>query len=57
MRNPFRYGRRVKGESFFDRVTIKRDILNVLDGGNNVVLFGPRRYGKSSLVEIGRAHV
>ena len=50
MRNPFRYGRRVKGESFFDRVTIKRDILNVLDGGNNVVLFGPRRYGKSSLV-------
>ena len=26
------------------------DIRNVLDGGNNVLLYGPRRYGKSSLV-------
>jgi len=25
-------------------------MLNVLDGGNNVLLYGPRRYGKSSLV-------
>ena len=50
MKNPFRYGRRVSGSSFFDRAKIKRDIRNVLDGGNNVLLYGPRRYGKSSLV-------
>lgn len=50
MQNPFRYGRRVSGSSFFDRRKIMSDIRNVLDGGNNVLLYGPRRYGKSSLV-------
>lgn len=50
MKNPFRYGRRVSGNAFFDRTKIKRDIQNVLDGGNNVLLYGPRRFGKSSLV-------
>ena len=50
MQNPFRYGRRVSGESFFDRRKIMSDIRNVIDGGNNVLLYGPRRYGKSSLV-------
>ena len=50
MKNPFRYGRRVSGTSFFDRRKIMADIRNVLDGGNNVLLYGPRRYGKSSLV-------
>jgi len=50
MKNPFKYGTRVCGNEFFDRTKIKRDILNTLDGGNNIVLYGPRRYGKSSLV-------
>ena len=50
MGNPFCYGRVVEGKAFFDRSRIKADIRNVLDGGNNVVLYGPRRYGKSSLV-------
>lgn len=50
MKNPFRYGKRVSGSAFFDRTKIKRDIKNVLDGGNNVLLYGPRRFGKSSLV-------
>lgn len=50
MQNPFRYGRRVSGSSFFDRRKIMSDIRNVIDGGNNVLLYGPRRYGKSSLV-------
>ena len=38
------------GGAFYDRREIKASMLNVLDGGNNVVLYGPRRYGKSSLV-------
>jgi len=50
MKNPFKYGIRVCGSSFFDRVKVKRAMLNTLDGGNNIVLYGPRRYGKSSLV-------
>ena len=50
MRNPFRYGARVSGDAFFDRERMKRDVIGTVDGGNNVVLYGPRRYGKSSLV-------
>lgn len=49
-KNPFKYGSKVTGGSFYDRREIKASMLNVLDGGNNVVLYGPRRYGKSSLV-------
>lgn len=50
MKNPFRYGKRVSGAAFFDRIKVKKDIQNVLEGGNNVLLYGPRRFGKSSLV-------
>jgi hypothetical protein len=50
MKNPFKYGSRVSGGAFFDRERIMRDMLGVIDGGNNIVLYGPRRYGKSSLV-------
>lgn len=50
MKNPFKYGAKVTGGSFYDRREIKASMMNVLDGGNNVVLYGPRRYGKSSLV-------
>lgn len=50
MRNPFRYGAKVTGGAFYDRCEIKASMLNALDGCNNVVLYGPRRYGKSSLV-------
>ena len=50
MRNPFVYGKRVSGQTFFDRAKVKLDIRNVLDGGSNVLLYGPRRYGKSSLM-------
>ena len=50
MQNPFRYGAKVTGGSFYDRREIKTSIINVIDGCNNAVLYGPRRYGKSSLV-------
>lgn len=38
------------GGSFYDRREIKAAMMNVIDGCNNAVLYGPRRYGKSSLV-------
>ena len=50
MKNPFRYGAKVTGGAFYDRREIKASMMNALDGCNNVVLYGPRRYGKSSLV-------
>jgi len=48
--NPFRYGALALDDAFTDReretVELKTDALN----GQDVVLFAPRRYGKSSLI-------
>ena len=38
MKNPFKYGSRVSGGAFFDRERIMRDMLGVIDGGNNIVI-------------------
>lgn len=48
--NPFSYGTIVKGEFFFDRSEELERIVSTLQGGNNLVLFAPRRFGKTSLV-------
>ena len=48
--NPFSYGTIVKGGSFYDRTEECARIVNTLSGGNNVVLYAPRRFGKTSLV-------
>jgi len=48
--NPFSYGTIVKEPYFFDRIEEKERIVNTVSGGNNLVLFAPRRYGKTSLV-------
>jgi uncharacterized protein len=48
--NPFSYGTIVRGDNFYDRKEEKERIISTLLGGNNLVLFAPRRYGKTSLV-------
>jgi hypothetical protein len=48
--NPFSYGTIVKGQYFYDRHEECRRIVSTLTGGNNLVLFAPRRFGKTSLV-------
>ena len=48
--NPFSYGTVVKEPYFFDRKEELERIINTLTGGNNIVLYAPRRYGKTSLV-------
>jgi AAA+ ATPase superfamily predicted ATPase len=48
--NPFSYGTIVKNEHFFDRHEECSKIVSTLANGNNIVLFAPRRYGKTSLV-------
>jgi hypothetical protein len=48
--NPFSYGTVVKGAYFYDRKEECQRIVSTLSGGNNLVLFAPLRYGKTSLV-------
>ena len=48
--NPFSYGTIVKGKSFYDRKDECKRIVETLTGGNNMVLYAPRRFGKTSLV-------
>ena len=55
--NPFRYGRAVSGEQYYDRAIVGENLYRAIAGGSsNVVLYAPRRYGKTSLVKkvIGR---
>ncbi len=52
--NPFHFGALALGETFADReaelAELRTDVLN----GQDVVIFAPRRFGKSSLVERAR---
>ena len=51
MRNPFKFGKEVSGYRFYDRQEATHSLLRKLrDGSSNIVLFAPRRYGKTSLV-------
>jgi AAA+ ATPase superfamily predicted ATPase len=47
--NPFKFGTIVQGDQFYDRETETKKIIDTLTAGNNVVLFAPRRFGKTSL--------
>jgi len=48
--NPFQYGALALNESFTDRDTEIAELIADIRGGQDVVLFAPRRYGKSSLI-------
>jgi len=48
--NPFSYGTIVKGDFFYDRKEECSHIVKTLSGGNNMVLYAPRRFGKTSLI-------
>ncbi len=48
--NPFQYANIVEGQYFYNRKKEVERIVQTLSGGNNLVLYAPRRYGKSSLV-------
>ncbi|GMT46326.1 MAG: ATPase [bacterium] len=49
--NPFQYANIVEGSFFYNRKEELKRIVQTLEGGNNLVLYAPRRYGKSSLVK------
>jgi histone H3/H4 len=50
IKNPFLFGPIVSGDDFYDRVEVERQLSRAVRNGENVLLYGPRRYGKSSLV-------
>lgn len=50
MRNPFKYGCVVSGEYFCARKALEKQIRSYAESGQNVVIQGSRRMGKSSLV-------
>lgn len=51
MENPFRFGQVVSGELFCNRKSEIQQITRDLAGGQSIVLYSPRRYGKTSLLQ------
>lgn len=48
--NPFRFGSPVAGEHFVGREKIVRQVIDSVKTGQNLVLFGERRQGKTSIL-------
>ena len=48
--NPFSYGSVVSGDYFFDRLEEVEQIKTDLKNGNNLILYAPRKFGKTSLI-------
>lgn len=50
MENPFVYGKVARGESFADREVESEELMADIASGQSVIIFSPRRYGKTSLI-------
>src|SRR5579859_6197482 len=48
--NPFTFGDLALDEAFTDREEELRELVSDMRNGQNVLVYAPRRYGKSSLV-------
>ncbi|MFH1654037.1 MAG: ATP-binding protein [Pseudomonadota bacterium] len=51
MENPFIYGESVKDKAFCNRKKEIAELLQDINDGQNLILFSPRRYGKTSLIQ------
>ncbi|HAJ80581.1 MAG TPA: hypothetical protein DCO75_12520 [Fibrobacteres bacterium] len=51
MNNPFLFGKTVTGSSFINRTRELEYLSETLTRGQNVIIFSPRRYGKTSLIK------
>lgn len=51
MQNPFVYGQEVWGEIFCNRRNEIKELLSDIRSGQNVIIYSPRRYGKTSLLK------
>jgi AAA+ ATPase superfamily predicted ATPase len=48
--NPFVYGKIVTGKEFINRTAERKEIALEIESSMNIILFAPRRYGKTSLI-------
>ncbi len=48
--NPFKFGSIVQGRDFVDRDTERVELKTHIQNHTNIILYAPRRYGKSSLI-------
>ena len=51
MKNPFVYGETVSGEHFCNRTKEIKELVADIKNCQNVIIFSPRRYGKTSLIK------
>ena len=51
MKNPFVYGETVSGENFCNRTREIKELVADIKNCQNVIIFSPRRYGKTSLIK------
>ena len=51
MRNPFVYGKTVSGEQFWNRDKEVKELVAEITNCQNIIIFSPRRYGKTSLIK------
>ncbi len=49
--NPFVYGERVSGDNFCNRVREIRELASEISSGQNIMIYSPRRFGKTSLMD------
>lgn len=57
VQNPFRIGERVSGEHFTDRADEVARIVRAMRHPSRLLVYGPRRMGKSSAIEVARERV
>lgn len=50
MENPFHYGEIVSGNNFWNREDEIRELVLELKSAQNIILYSPRRFGKTSLI-------
>lgn len=51
MKNPFVYGEEVSGDAFCNREDEITELVKDIENGENIIIFSPRRYGKTSLIK------
>uniref|UniRef100_A0A832G7I3 AAA-ATPase-like domain-containing protein n=1 Tax=Ignavibacterium album TaxID=591197 RepID=A0A832G7I3_9BACT len=56
MKNPFIYGKIASGESFTDREEEQKQLIANFTSGINTIIISPRRWGKSSLVNVAAGY-
>lgn len=49
-KNPFVFGQVVTGDDFINRKNERREIATEIENSTNIILYAPRRYGKTSLI-------